>query len=122
MSIVRYNSLPIAEQRKREVQDAKLSLVEEHTSIDEAIQTEIRKKYSLSQEVSLLRKEVFELKSALAALMDTEPMSTENSTEFNAYNEYVEKCKKTVKESFNEERIDACGLDYDKIRFDLLDC
>ena len=98
MSTVRYNSLPIAEQRKAEVQAAKLSLVEEHTPIDEAIQTEIRKEYSLSQEISLLRKEVFGLKSALAALMDTEPMSTENSTEFNAYNEYVEKCKKTVKE------------------------
>lgn len=107
MSSVKYSSLPIAEQRKLEIQAAKVSLVEEHSSLDESIQNEIRKQYSLSQEVSLLRKEVFELKAAIKELLQIETIGTENSTEFDEYNKYVEDCKKTAKESFNEERADC---------------
>lgn len=107
MSNVRYSSLPISEQRKLEIQAAKVSLVEEHNPLDEAIQNEIRKEYSLSQEVSLLRKEVFELKAAIKELLQVEKMSGENSEEFDEYNNYVESCKETVKENYVEERIDS---------------
>ena len=107
MSNVRFSSLPIAEQRKLEIQAAKISLVAEHNSLDEAIQNEIRKEYSLSQEVSLLRKEVSELKEAVLELLQIEKMDTCNSAEFDEYNDYVESCKETVKENYVEERIDS---------------
>lgn len=107
MSNVRFSSLPIAEQRKLEIQAAKLSLVEEHNSLDEAIQNKIREQYSLSQEVSLLRKEVFELKAAIKEMTGIDAISSNNSKEFDEYNKYVEDCKAEVKENYVEERTDS---------------
>lgn len=80
-----------------------MSLVEEHSSFDEAVQNEIRKEYSLSQEVAILRKEVCELKAAILELLQIEKMDTENSTEFDEYHSYVENCKKSVKETYTDE-------------------
>ena len=107
MSNVRYSSLPVSEQRKLEIQDAKIHLVAEHNSLDEAIQNKIREQYSLSQEVSLLRKEVFELKAAIKEMAWIDAISTDNSEEFDEYNKYVEDCKTEVKENYVEERTDS---------------
>lgn len=95
--------MPISEQRKLEIQAAKVSLVEEHGAFDEAVQNEIRKEYSLSQEVSILRKEVGELKSAILELLQIEKMDSDNSAEFDEYHAYVEDCKKSVKETYQDE-------------------
>lgn len=90
--------MPICEQRKNEVRDAKISLVEEHKSRDEQIQNKIREKYSMSEEIAILRKETKELKEALKEALQVETLS-ENTTEFDTYNEYVEECKKAVKDT-----------------------
>lgn len=99
--------MPISEQRKLEIQAAKISLVAEHNSLDEAIQNKIREQYSLSQEVSLLRKEVFALKAAIEEMAGIDAISTYNSEEFDEYNKYVEDCKTQVKENYGEERTDS---------------
>lgn len=96
MSNLKVYALPILERRKNEVRDAKISLVAEHASRDEQIQNEIRKKYSLSEEIALLRKEVNELRSVMAELQ-LEPLS-EESKEFANYYQYIEKCKSRIKE------------------------
>lgn len=90
--------MPLCEQRKNEIRDAKISLVEEHKSRDEQIQNKIREKYSMSEEIAILRKETKELKEVIKELLQIEKMS-ENATEFDAYNEYVEECKKAVKDT-----------------------
>lgn len=97
---VRFNSSNLYEKRKREVNEAKLSLVEEHEARDEAIQTEIRKEYSLSQEVAILRKQVMELTSTLKELLDEAETFEEDAivTEFETYNRYIEECKQKIKE------------------------
>lgn len=99
--------MPISEQRKLEIQAAKISLVAEHNSLDEAIQNKIREQYSLSQEVSLLRKEVFALKAAIEEMARIDAISTDNSEKFDEYNKYVEDCKTQVKENYVEERTDS---------------
>ena len=99
--------MPISEQRKLEIQAAKISLVAEHNSLDEAIQNKIREQYSLSQEVSLLRKEVFALKAAIEEMAGIDAISTDNSEKFDEYNKYVEDCKTQVKENYVEERTDS---------------
>lgn len=106
---VKYNSLPICEQRRNAVRDARISLVKEHKSRDEAIQNEIRKEYSLSEEVAILRKEVKELKEALTELLQIETL-TDNATEFDVYNDYVEGCKAKIKE---EEGLDEQCIEND---------
>lgn len=97
---VRFNSSNLYEKRKREVNEAKLSLVEEHKARDEAIQTEIRKKYSLSQEVAILRKQVMELTTTLKEMLDEAETFEEDATvtEFETYNRYIEECKQKIKE------------------------
>lgn len=97
---VRFNSSNLYEKRKREVNEAKLSLVEEHKARDEAIQTEIRKEYSLSQEVAILRKQVMELTTTLKEMLDEAETFEEDATvtEFETYNRYIEECKQKVKE------------------------
>ena len=97
MNNVKFNSLPISERRQNEIRDARISLVKEARSRDEQIQNEIRKKYSLSEEVAILRKEVSELKAALIELVQIEALASENSTEFDTYNKYVEECKAKIK-------------------------
>ena len=99
--------MPISEQRKLEIQAAKISLVAEHNSLDEAIQNKIREQYSLSKEVSLLRKEVFALKAAIEEMAGIDAISTDNSEKFDEYNKYVEDCKTQVKENYVEERTDS---------------
>lgn len=102
---VRFNSSNLYEKRKREVNEAKLSLVEEHEARDEAIQTEIRKEYSLSQEVAILRKQVMELTATLKEMLDEAETFEEDATvtEFETYNRYIEECKEKVKkESVNQ--------------------
>ena len=103
MNRVKYNSLPISEKRLNDVRDAKISLVQEHESRDEEIQNKIRERYSLSQEVAILRKQVQELTKAMMEMLQIETMDSENSTEFEEYNAYVEECKVKVKEGFEEE-------------------
>ncbi len=97
---VRFNSSNLYEKRKREVNEAKLSLVEEHEARDEAIQTEIRKEYSLSQEVAILRKQVMELTTTIKEMLDEAETFEEDATvtEFESYNRYIEECKQKVKE------------------------
>ena len=97
---VRFNSSNLYEKRKREVNEAKLSLVEEHEARDEAIQTEIRKEYSLSQEVAILRKQVMELTTTIKEMLDEAETFEEDATvtEFESYNRYIEECKLKVKE------------------------
>ena len=97
---VRFNSSNLYEKRKREVNEAKLSLVEEHEARDEAIQTEIRKEYSLSQEVAILRKQVMELTATLKELLEEAETFEEDATvaEFETYNRYIEECKQKIKE------------------------
>lgn len=97
---VRFNSSNLYEKRKREVNEAKLSLVEEHEARDEAIQTEIRKEYSLSQEVGILRKQVMELTATLKEMLDEAETFEEDATvtEFETYNRYIEECKQKIKE------------------------
>lgn len=73
-------------------------MVEEHKSRDEQIQNKIREKYSMSEEIAILRKETKELKEVIKELLQIETLS-ENATEFDAYNEYVEECKKAVKDT-----------------------
>ena len=89
--------MPLCERRRNEVRDARISLVKEHKSRDEAIQNEIRKKYSLSEEIALLRKEVKKLKESLSELLQIETL-TDNAMEFDDYNAYVEECKIKIKE------------------------
>lgn len=91
---VKYNSFPLYEKRQNETRDAKLSLVEEHASRDQAIQNEIRKDYSLSQELSILRKEIFYLHN----LINDTNAATKESNEFLQYYDTVEACKEKVKE------------------------
>lgn len=95
--------MPISERRQNEIRDARISLVKESRSRDEAIQNEIRKKYSLSEEIAILRKEVSELKTALIELLQIETLDSENSTEFDTYNKYVEGCKAKIKAETTEE-------------------
>lgn len=97
---VRFNSSNLYEKRKREVNEAKLSLVEEHEARDEAIQTEIRKEYSLSQEVAILRKQVMELTTTLKEMLDEAETFEKDATvtEFETYNRYIEECKQKIKE------------------------
>lgn len=97
MNNLKLYALPILERRKNEVRDAKISLVAEHAPRDESIQNEIRKRYSLSEEIALLRKEVNELRNAMAELLQLEPLS-EKEKEFTDYHRYVEKCKSSIKE------------------------
>lgn len=101
---VRFNTSNLYEKRKREVNEAKLSLVEEHEVRDEAIQMEIRKNYSLSQEVAILRKQVNELTSTLKAMLDEAEVFDDEAvvTEFEEYNKYIENCKKKVTQKYNE--------------------
>ena len=89
--------MPISERRQNEIRDARISLVKESRSRDEQIQNEIRKKYSLSEEIAILRKEVSELKTALMELLQMETLDSENATEFDTYNKYVEECKSKIK-------------------------
>lgn len=89
--------MPISERRRNEIRDARIKLIKESRSRDEAIQNEIRKKYSLSEEIAILRKEVSELKVALIELLQMETLNSENSTEFDEYNKYVEECKSKIK-------------------------
>ena len=95
--------MSISERRQNEIRDARISLVKESRSRDEQIQNEIRKKYSLSEEVAILRKEVSELKTALTELLQIETLDSENSTEFDTYNKYVEECKAKIKAETTEE-------------------
>lgn len=97
---VRFNSSNLYEKRKREVNEAKLSLVEEHEARDEAIQIEIRKEYSLSQEVAILRKQVMELTTTLKEMLDEAETFEKDATvtEFETYNRYIEECKQKIKE------------------------
>lgn len=97
---VRFNTSNLYEKRKREVNEAKLSLVEEHEARDEAIQIEIRKNYSLSQEVAILRKQVMELTATLKEMLDEAETFEEDATvtEFETYNRYIEECKQKIKE------------------------
>lgn len=97
---VRFNSSNLCEKRKREVNEAKLSLVEEHEARDEAIQIEIRKNYSLSQEVAILRKQVMELTATLKEMLYEAETFEEDATvtEFETYNRYIEECKQKIKE------------------------
>lgn len=88
---LKFNSLPIYEQKQNEVRDSKISLVEEHTSRDAAIQNEIRKTHSLSEELSIIRKEIFILRTALDLPDD----------EFTDFYKTVEEAKKYVKEQNN---------------------
>ena len=103
MNNVKFNSLSISERRQNEIRDARISLVKESRSRDEQIQNEIRKKYSLSEEVAILRKEVSELKTVLTELLQIEALDSENSTEFDTYNKYVEECKAKIKTETTEE-------------------
>lgn len=103
MNNVKFNSLPISERRQNEIRDARISLVKESKSRDEQIQNEIRKKYSLSEEIAILRKAVSELKTVLTELLQMEALDSENSTEFDVYNEYVEECKSKIKAEMVEE-------------------
>lgn len=96
MNNLKLYALPILERRKTEIRDAKISLVAEHAPRDEQIQNEIRKKYSLSEEIALLRKEVNELRSAMAELQ-LQPLS-EKAKKFADYYQYVENCKSKIKE------------------------
>lgn len=89
--------MSISERRQNEIRDARISLVKESRSRDEQIQNEIRKKYSLSEEIAILRKEVSELKTALIELLQMETLDSENSVEFDTYNKYVEECKDKIK-------------------------
>ncbi len=95
--------MSISERRQNEIRDARISLVKESRSRDEQIQNEIRKKHSLSEEVAILRKEVSELKTALIELLQIETLDSENSTEFDTYNKYVEECKAKIKAETTEE-------------------
>lgn len=103
MNNVKFNSLPISERRQNEIRDARISLIKESRSRDEQIQNEIRKKYSLSEEIAILRKAVSELKTVLTELLQIEALDSENSTEFDTYNKYVEKCKAKIKTETTEE-------------------
>ena len=98
MNSVRLNSSPISERRKNDVRDAKISLIAEHRSRDEQIQAEIRKQYSLSEEISLLRKEIDVLHNAIVQLLQIDSLGTDISEEFAAYSQYVEHCKNMVQE------------------------
>lgn len=102
---MKFNSSPISEKRQSSVRDAKVDLVDEHSSRDEQIQRLIRENYSLSEEISLLRKEVNELKTAFIELLQIETFDSEESSEFDKYNAFIEECKKKVPEEEYEKGI-----------------
>lgn len=104
MNVIHRDS--IKNYREDQTRDAKISLVEEHSSNDEQIQQLIREKYSLSQELSLLRKEVATLTDMLKQLMEVDLLDSDSEndvkTDFNEYTEYVEQCIAEVEESPTE--------------------
>lgn len=65
---------------------------------DEKIQLYIRERYSLSNEIAILRKEVSDLKNVIKNNIRFESLS-----EFDTYNNYVEECKNKVSEDLSEE-------------------
>ena len=101
MNSVRLSSLPILERRKNDVRDAKISLIAEHKSRDALIQDEIRQKYSLSEEIAMLRKEIDVLRDAIMQLLQIDTLGSDVSDEFTAYSQYVEQCKSIVSEQEN---------------------
>lgn len=101
MNSVQLSSLPILERRKNDVRDAKISLIAEHKSRDALIQDEIRQKYSLSEEIAMLRKEIDVLRDAIMQLLQIDTLGSDVSDEFTAYSQYVEHCKSIVSEQEN---------------------
>lgn len=102
---MKFNSFPLLEKRKSDVREAKAALTDEHSSRDEQIQCLIRENYSLSEEIALLRKEVNELKTAFIELLQIEIFDSEESSEFDEYNAFIEECKKKVPEEEYEKGI-----------------
>lgn len=95
---MRLSSLSILERRKNDVRDAKISLIAEHKSRDALIQDEIRQKYSLSEEIAMLRKEIDVLRDAIMQLLQIDTLESDVSDEFTTYSQYVEHCKSIVSE------------------------